>query len=412
MFNYCFNLQSHDRKGVVTRIEYPVSKIGKLINQFANSPINLLHRARKYNKNMQNKANLQNADMNVTPLLTKGYEIFLTFCRRKNKAKQSQNKAKLQNIEMNVSSYITKGSVNFLTFCQRKNKAKQTQNKANFKNAQMNVTTSITSEYENIRLFSLCQNKAKQSQFKPNFSSKLGSFFKKLALKNEPPRPVPQVRLSGDKIFTFSEKIILTADFTAVDGKQIVKILTLTELESLSGAWLAGLFPFHHSRVSRQITAVTQYRREIAVIVFQSPCYPQDSRTCLAGCAAAFNINENIKALFRLDSLQRRCNCFSVLLTLEVIAELFFIDQQFSLALANPHPCHRLFASARAPPVAVFRLAFWCGFFLGFAECYIAFFSFRRFCHKLSLQLKLQFQCLWFLGLVLMLRPTINFQLF
>jgi len=127
MFNYCFNLQSHDRKGVVTRIEYPVSKIGKLINQFANSPINLLHRARKYNKNMQNKANLQNADMNVTPLLTKGYEIFLTFCRRKNKAKQSQNKAKLQNIEMNVSSYITKGSVNFLTFCQRKNKAKQTQ---------------------------------------------------------------------------------------------------------------------------------------------------------------------------------------------------------------------------------------------------------------------------------------------
>jgi hypothetical protein len=46
--------------------EYQASKIGKLINQFTcpeqrrrtSSPINLLNRARKYNKNMQNEPNL------------------------------------------------------------------------------------------------------------------------------------------------------------------------------------------------------------------------------------------------------------------------------------------------------------------------------------------------------------------
>jgi len=81
---------------------------------------------------MQNKANLQNTKMNVTSLLTKEYENFLTFCRRKNKAKQSQNKANLLDDEMNVTTSITKDYENFLTFCRRKNKAKQTQFEPNF----------------------------------------------------------------------------------------------------------------------------------------------------------------------------------------------------------------------------------------------------------------------------------------
>jgi hypothetical protein len=39
---------------------------------------------------MQNKPNLQNTKINVTSLLTKGYRIFRTFCRRKNKPNQTQ----------------------------------------------------------------------------------------------------------------------------------------------------------------------------------------------------------------------------------------------------------------------------------------------------------------------------------
>ena len=42
--------------------------------------------------NTQYKANLQNDQMNVIPLLAKGYENFRPFSRRKNKANQSQFK--------------------------------------------------------------------------------------------------------------------------------------------------------------------------------------------------------------------------------------------------------------------------------------------------------------------------------
>ena len=46
---------------------------------------------------MQNKANFQNARMNISTVLTKHYDDFFTFRLGKNKAKQSQNKANLQN---------------------------------------------------------------------------------------------------------------------------------------------------------------------------------------------------------------------------------------------------------------------------------------------------------------------------
>ncbi len=90
------------------------------------------NRARNKNKNMQNKANLQNSEMNVSTSKTSYYENFRTFCSRKNKAKQSQNKANLKNDEMNVTPLLTKGYENLLTFCLRENKAKQTQNEPNF----------------------------------------------------------------------------------------------------------------------------------------------------------------------------------------------------------------------------------------------------------------------------------------
>ena len=86
-----------------------------------------------------------------------------------------QNKAKLQNDQMNVTALLTKGSVNFRTFCQQKNEPKRTQNKAKFKNANMNVTPLLTKEYEHFRPFSRCKNKAKQSQNKANFSPKSAS---------------------------------------------------------------------------------------------------------------------------------------------------------------------------------------------------------------------------------------------
>ncbi|MBA7696805.1 hypothetical protein ES703_105457 [subsurface metagenome] len=107
-----------------TCIPHQGSKITKLINKFTNSPINLLQRARKYNKNMQNKAKLMDAQMSVTALLTRGYESFRPFSRPKNKAKQTQNKAKLQNAIMNVTSFLTKEYENLLTFCQAENKPK------------------------------------------------------------------------------------------------------------------------------------------------------------------------------------------------------------------------------------------------------------------------------------------------
>ena len=104
-----------------------------------NHPLQLSRELYKSTLFMQNKAKLQNTEMNVTALLTRGSEVFRLFSRRKNKPKQSQNKAKLQNDEMNVTSFITKGYINF-------------------------------------RLYGHPKNKPKQSQFKPNFGPKLASF--------------------------------------------------------------------------------------------------------------------------------------------------------------------------------------------------------------------------------------------
>ena len=89
-----------------------------------------------------------------------------------------QNKANLKNDEMNLTTYITKDYEIFWPFCRRKNKANQSQNKPNLQNAKMNVTHLLTSYYENFRPFSRRKNKANQSQFKPNFKPKLASVYR------------------------------------------------------------------------------------------------------------------------------------------------------------------------------------------------------------------------------------------
>jgi len=117
-----------------TRIEYLVSRIGKLINQLTDLIISL-HLSRDLYKStifLQNKAKLQNDDMNATTYITKVYDNLLNFCRRKNKAKQSQNKANLQNAKKNVSPFMTTYYENLRTFCRPKNEPKRTQNKPNF----------------------------------------------------------------------------------------------------------------------------------------------------------------------------------------------------------------------------------------------------------------------------------------
>jgi len=115
-----------------TCIQHQGSKIGKLINKFTNSPINFQNRARNKNKIMQNKPNLQNDEINITPLLTNSSENFMLCRSRKNKAKQTQNKPNLKNDEMNVTACNTRGYDNLRLLFHLKNKAKQTQNEPNF----------------------------------------------------------------------------------------------------------------------------------------------------------------------------------------------------------------------------------------------------------------------------------------
>jgi len=76
-----------------------------LINQSSNSPINLLQRARKYNKNMQNKANSPSVQDDTSPFYTKTYKIFTCFLSPKNKAKQSQFKP---NFSPKLASFFPK----------------------------------------------------------------------------------------------------------------------------------------------------------------------------------------------------------------------------------------------------------------------------------------------------------------
>ncbi len=61
-------------------------------------------------------------------------------------------------------------------------KNKNMQNEPNLKNDQIDITTCNINSYGNLITFSRSKNEPKRTQNEPNFSSKLGSFFQKLAL--------------------------------------------------------------------------------------------------------------------------------------------------------------------------------------------------------------------------------------
>jgi len=125
MFNYCFNLQSHDRKGVVTKIEYRLSnslmnqflsavistkaETYLLINQFTSSPINSLHRARKNNLFMQNEPNLKQLYEFITAYTTSTYKIYVFKYTLKNEPKRTQNEP---NFSSKLASFSPKLALN------------------------------------------------------------------------------------------------------------------------------------------------------------------------------------------------------------------------------------------------------------------------------------------------------------
>ncbi len=61
--------------------------------------------ARNKNKNMQNKANLKNSQMNTSAYNKRGYDVFYGFCCPKNKAKRTQNEP---NFSSKLGSFFTK----------------------------------------------------------------------------------------------------------------------------------------------------------------------------------------------------------------------------------------------------------------------------------------------------------------
>ncbi len=84
----------------------------------------------------------------------------------------SENKPNLLNSQMNVSKVLTKGYENKRLCGGGENKAKtkpiQSQNKANLLDSQMNITKVLTKDYENVRLGRGGENKAKTKPIKPN----------------------------------------------------------------------------------------------------------------------------------------------------------------------------------------------------------------------------------------------------
>jgi len=84
----------------------PINQFSNLlINKLTNSPINLLHRARKYNKNMQNEPNLKNDQNDIIACNRGGYGNFPTFFHPQNEAKRTQNEP---NFSPKLASFFNK----------------------------------------------------------------------------------------------------------------------------------------------------------------------------------------------------------------------------------------------------------------------------------------------------------------
>ena len=84
---------------------------------------------------MQNKPNVKDAKMNISPFMTIKYVKLDNWCNRKNKPNQTQFKPKTKPIaeipKMNVSIYYTREYNKITAFRRIQNKPNQTQNKAN-----------------------------------------------------------------------------------------------------------------------------------------------------------------------------------------------------------------------------------------------------------------------------------------
>jgi len=72
-----------------------------------------------------------------------------------------QNKANLLDAQMNVTSFITKYYENKWQRRVRKNKPNSKPIKANLPDAQMNVSSILTKDYERNDIFAVPENKAK-----------------------------------------------------------------------------------------------------------------------------------------------------------------------------------------------------------------------------------------------------------
>jgi hypothetical protein len=106
-------------------------------------------------------------------------------------------------IDKLINQFIS-SPINSLQRASKNNK--NMQNEPNSPNVQYDTIPFSTSSYKIFFEIFRPKNKAKQSQFMPKVN-KL-NFNPKLALKNEPPRPVPQVRLSRAKIFAFAKDLM------------------------------------------------------------------------------------------------------------------------------------------------------------------------------------------------------------
>ena len=101
-----------------------VSDFDIRISDFASlGPSTTVENSLQISSFMQNKANLQNAQMNVTSFLTKEYENISNCTLAENKANTKPNKANLPDDQMNVTSILTKDYENEPLHSRGKNKA-------------------------------------------------------------------------------------------------------------------------------------------------------------------------------------------------------------------------------------------------------------------------------------------------
>jgi len=110
---------------------------------------------------MQNKANLPDAQMNVTNLLTTNYEQLTMNYVQKNKPNTNPIKPNFRKAQMNVNLTLTKDYRKYDDFAVRKNKPNS--NPISVK-PKMSANLTLTKDYDNVTAFRLQKNKPNQTQ--------------------------------------------------------------------------------------------------------------------------------------------------------------------------------------------------------------------------------------------------------